>query len=131
MKVYLLDTNALLRFAYHPARLSVDAIAAFQEADALRFSIVNLWEIGLKLSTGGFRDLNVPGDWEEELVKSLAEQGISELPIQPRHCRRIQDLPFHHKDPFDRMLIAQALEGGFAVIGCDTQFDDYGVRRVW
>lgn len=131
MKSYLLDTNALLRFAYHPTRLTADAIAAFEEADSLRFSIVNFWEIGLKLSTGGFHDLAVPIDWEEDLLESLAEQGIVELPILPRHCRRIQDLPLHHRDPFDRMLIAQALESHLAVIGSDSQFDSYGVRRIW
>ncbi len=131
MKAFLLDTNALLRFAYHPARLTVRAIAAFEEADSLRYSIVNFREIGLKLSSGGFHDLAIPGDWEKDLVASLFEQGISELAITPRHCRRVQELPFHHKDPFDRMLIAQALVEGLDLIGSDAQFDDYGVRRVW
>lgn len=131
MKAFLLDTNALLRFAYHPARLTIHAIAAFEVADSLRFSVINLWEIGLKLSSGGFCDLTVPDDWDQTLTASLAEQGITELPILPRHCRRVQDLPFHHKDPFDRMLIAQALVEGLGVIGSDAQFDAYGVRRVW
>ena len=131
MKAFLLDTNALLRFAYHPARLTANAIAAFKGADSLRYSIVTFWEIGLKLSIGGFHDLAVPGDWERELVESLSKQGIAELPITPRHCRRVQDLSFHHKDPFDRMLIAQALVEGLDVIGSDGQFDAYGVRRVW
>ena len=53
------------------------------------------------------------------------------MPVQVGHCRRIQDLPAYHKDPFDRMLIAQALVEGLEVIGCDGQFDAYGVRRVW
>lgn len=131
MKAYLLDTNALLWFAYHPARLTASAIAAFEGADSLRYSIVNLWEIGLKLSAGGFRDLAISRAWEEDLVMSFAEQGIVELPIQPRHCRRVQDLPRHHKDPFDRMLIAQALVEGLDLIGSDAQFDAYGVRRIW
>ena len=69
--------------------------------------------------------MTVPGDWEEELVKSLAEQDITEHPILPRHFRRIQDLPAYHRDPFDRTLIAQALESELAVIGSDTQFDSY------
>ncbi len=131
MKAFLLDTNALLQFAYHPARLTTPAITAFEGASSLRFSVINLWEIGLKLSSGGFRDLTVPDDWDETLTASLAEQGIAELPILPRHCRRVQDLPFHHKDPFDRMLVAQALVEGLDVIGSDAQFDAYGVRRVW
>jgi PIN domain nuclease of toxin-antitoxin system len=131
VKRLLLDTNALLWFAYHPARLTSRGLQAFREADELRFSIVNLWEIGLKLSSGGFRDLAIPPDWHTELAESLVENGIVELPVLPRHCRRVQDLPFHHRDPFDRMLIAQALEEGLEVIGSDGQFDAYGVRRVW
>lgn len=131
MKRYLLDTNALLWIAYLPARLSPPAKKAFLGADELRYSVVNFWEVGLKLSKGGFPDLEVLAHWERDLVAGLEEHGITELKIEISHCRKIQDLPFHHQDPFDRMLIAQSLESGLAVIGSDDRFDDYGVERIW
>lgn len=68
---------------------------------------------------------------EVAIPVGLAEQGIAELPIRPIHCRRVQGLPFHYKDPFDRLLIAQALVEGLDVIECDAQLDTYGVRRIW
>ena len=73
----------------------------------------------------------MPADWDIALPGQLENQGIVRLPVEPQNCRMVQDLPFHHKDPFDRMLIAQALNGGFTVIGSDRIFDDYGVKRIW
>lgn len=123
----LLDTNALLWTLYAPIHLTPKAAEAYASADEVYASVVGPWEIALKLSRGGYHDLNVPKDWEQTLIK----QHIILLPIGLRHCRRIQDLPFHHKDPFDRMLIAQALVENLAVIGKDQAFDDYGVKRIW
>lgn len=123
----LLDTNALLWTLYAPTRLTTGAAAAYADADEVYVSIVSPWEIGIKLSRGGYHDLNVPDDWEQTLIK----EHITLLPMALRHCRRIQDLPFHHKDPFDRMLIAQALVEDLTVIGSDDAFDAYGVPRLW
>jgi PIN domain nuclease of toxin-antitoxin system len=127
----LTDTNALLWIACSPGRLTGRAKRAIADSDEVWFSIVNIWEIALKLSKGGFHDIDVVTDWSRMLVPRLLDEGFRLLPIQVEHCRRIQTLPFHHKDPFDRMLIAQALEEKLEVIGCDEQFDAYGVRRVW
>jgi PIN domain nuclease of toxin-antitoxin system len=131
MRRCLIDTNALLCALYAPARLSAKAAAAYQEADELYCSILTPWEIGLKLSRGGFHDLEVPQDWETGMERELGNAGIRLVPVEMKHCRMIQDLPFHHKDPFDRMLLAQALERGLEVIGSDEVFDSYGVRRIW
>jgi len=132
MRSCLLDTMTILWMAFEPHKLGRRAAGVLQEeGTGLRYSIASLWEVGIKMGGGGYREFVLPDDWEVSIPEGLAEQGIEELPILPRHCRRIQDLPFHHKDPFDRMLIAQALEEGLDVIGCDGQFDAYGVRRVW
>lgn len=130
MKI-LLDTNALLWSSYAPARLTKKATEAFMAADELCFSVLSPWEIALKFSWGGFHGLEVPEDWEKTLVQGLLREGYRFIALEVAHCRRIQDLPFHHKDPFDRMLIAQALVEDLTVIGSDDRFDDYGVKRIW
>ncbi len=127
----LTDTNALLWTAYAPQFLTSKARAALESAEQRFYSIINLWEIALKISRGGFDDLEVPDDWEKSLVPSLHANGFGIVSLTVPHCRMIQDLPFHHKDPFDRMLIAQALVEKLEVVGSDERFDDYGVTRVW
>jgi PIN domain nuclease of toxin-antitoxin system len=127
----LLDTNALLRAAYAPGKLTAKAEEAFIEADRVLVSVVSLWEIGLKLSRGGFHGLKVPDDWNASLVAWMMEQRIETIGIEVADCRTIQVLPFHHKDPFDRMMIAQCLRLDCNVISTDDKFDLYGIRRVW
>lgn len=127
----LIDTNALLWTFYAPSRLTKKAAAAILAADEIYYSILSPWEIGLKFSRGGYHDLKIPTDWEKTLIGVLEHEGYKLVQVEISHCRLIQDLPFHHKDPFDRMLIAQALVGNLTVIGSDEMFDAYGVTRVW
>jgi len=127
----LLDTNALLWACCAPDRLTKKATAAFLEADEVYFSILSPWEVALKFSRGGFHGINVPQDWEQILIPGLLREGYRFLPLELSHCRQVQDLPFHHKDPFDRMLIAQALVENLSVISSDDHFDLYGVKRLW
>jgi len=126
----LFDTHAFLWWSLAARKVPPTVLDALDSADEVFLSPVSLWEIGLKASGKGF-DFHLPGDWETVLPAHAAKYQVSWLPISPHHCRRIQDLPFHHKDPFDRMLIAQALVENFSVIGCDDRFEDYGVTRVW
>lgn len=126
----LFDTQAFLWWCLVAPKVTPAALAALDEAEQVFLSPVTLWEIGLKGSGKGF-DFHLPNDWETVLPAHAERYQVSWLPIAPRHCRLIQDLPFHHRDPFDRMLIAQALQGDFTVIGCDRIFEDYGVKRVW
>jgi PIN domain nuclease of toxin-antitoxin system len=132
MKRYLLDTMTILWTAFEPENVSRRAASALLDESAeIHYSISSLWEIGTKMGGRGYREFVLPDDWEVVIPDGLMRQRILPLSITPRHCRRIQDLPFHHRDPFDRMLIAQALEEEFDVIGSDKQFDDYGVKRIW
>jgi PIN domain nuclease of toxin-antitoxin system len=127
----LLDTNALLWAAYAPDKLTPKAEGHYASADQIFVSMVSLWEIGLKMSRGGFVKLAIPSDWDKLLWQWMRDQDFRIIGVELEHCRAIQDLPFYHKDPFDRMLIAQALQEKCAVIGSDEHFDAYGVQRIW
>lgn len=132
MKRCLLDTMAVLWMALRPDLLGENAAAKLADPDSdLVYSVVSLWEIGIKMSGKGFEEFELPDDWDVALPEQLEMQGIVRLEIAPKNCRVLQDLPFHHKDPFDRMLIAQALQGDFTVIGTDKIFEQYGVKRLW
>ena len=129
---YLLDTMTVLWMAVSPQRLSPKARAVLlDEKAAIRFTIVNLWEIGIKMSVGGYPDFQVPRDWERAIPDGLRSQGFEMLAVEPTDCRRIETLPFHHRDPFDRMIVAQALARDLQVLGTDERFDAYGVDRIW
>ena len=126
----LLDTHALLWMVLNDPRLSHRARSAIEHAEGLVYSVASFWEVALKLSKGGF-DIELPERWDEELIAELREIGSVRLEIQPAHCRRLQDLPLRHNDPFDRMLIAQADAESLAVITVDRRFKKYRVKVVW
>ena len=69
--------------------------------------------------------------YEEFIDLALNRYGFKVLPILPTHAARLIGLPFHHKDPFDRMLVAQALCEQIAVVNADAQLDAYGIARIW
>ena len=68
---------------------------------------------------------------ERFILNELQEYIIQHLPIHFQHIIKINSLPSHHRDPFDRLLAAQSLIEGFAILSCDKAFDDYGVKRIW
>jgi PIN domain nuclease of toxin-antitoxin system len=132
MERYLLDTMAVLWMGFLPENLPKLASKILSDPAAdLSYSMVSLWEIGLKLGSGGYREFALPDDWEVQIPRRLEEQGFARIKLAPMDCRLIQNLPFHHRDPFDRMIIAQSMNGNFTVVGSDRIFDDYGVKRVW
>jgi PIN domain nuclease of toxin-antitoxin system len=123
----LLDTHAFLWWTQDGPRLSSRARRAIARGECF-LSIASCWEIAIKVSLGGLR-------FDRPLSRFFAEQlpatGVSLLPVQLRHVMRVSELPFHHRDPFDRMLAAQAQEEGLRIVSCDSSFDAYGVERVW
>ena len=127
----LLDTNAFLRVLLCEDAVPRIAANAYRGAEAVYCSTVNYWEIALKLGRGGYRDLDVPEDWETVFPRACERQRIDFLPVQPAHCRAVQDLPYHHRDPFDRMLVAQAHLESLSVMSSDEALDDYGIHRIW
>jgi PIN domain nuclease of toxin-antitoxin system len=117
----LIDSNALIWMAGQPAILSPEARRALQDPDNDRFvSIASIWEITIKVSRG---KLVLPGKLEAAVDGMAA--GL--LSITLAHVDRVGSLPFHHRDPFDRMIIAQAMEEGLTIVTRDRHFQAYGV----
>ena len=92
------------------------------------FSLASLWEIGIKASLGKLRFPRSITEYYEALVEQFA---LKPLAIEAAHIERTVNLPWHHRNPFDRLLIGQALEEDLAVICGDSRFDTYGCRRIW
>jgi PIN domain nuclease of toxin-antitoxin system len=86
------------------------------------------WELAIKISIGKYK-LNEP--FESFLDRGIIQNGFQILPIEPRHAAELTTLPFHHRDPFDRLIIAQAIIEQIPVISADIAFDDYSVKRLW
>lgn len=117
----LLDSNAYLWAIMRPTELSSAARRAIENPDNERFvSVVSLWELAIKASIG---KLELPDDFAsgvEHLEASL-------LPLAVQHIERLRVLPLHHRDPFDRALVAQALTNNLTIVTRDRRFDAYGV----
>lgn len=121
----LLDTHALIWMASDPGRLSKAAAEAIADPDNdLYVSAVSGWEIAIKRARGRLRFPDVGGSMIEALR-------LVELPVTLRHASEVGDLPGHHRDPFDRMLIAQARVEDLALVSCDEAFTAYEVRVHW
>jgi PIN domain nuclease of toxin-antitoxin system len=125
----LLDTHAFLWWVGAGRTLSRRARSAIGSGRNECFvSIATAWEIAIKVSLGSLR---VEGSLDRFLPDQIAANGFQPLPIDLRHAARVATLPFHHRDPFDRLLVAQALEEELAVVTADPVFAEYGVKRVW
>ncbi|MBL8290644.1 MAG: type II toxin-antitoxin system VapC family toxin [Bryobacterales bacterium] len=123
----LLDTHAFLWAISSDSRLSSQAVAAFEEGELL-LSAASVWEIVTKYQIGR---LELPSPPSEFLPEHFERNAIGLLPILPRHVFRLERLPLQHKDPFDRILVAQALEEGLAILTNDPQIAAYGAPTVW
>lgn len=121
----LLDTNVLLWWLHQPARLT-DPVrdAVTNPTTRVRVSVVSGWEIAIKLS---IRKLEAPPDVGAWLPAALLSHRFLTLPIELRHVVEVEHLPFHHADPFDRLLIAQARVDGLTIATGDPQLQPYGV----
>ena len=116
----LLDTHALLWFLADDSRLSRHADAAIKAPDTgVLVSVVSRWGITIKAGPGK-RTVDEP--FEETIAGRLADERINVLPVEIRHLAALRPLPHHHRDPFDRMLVAQALAEGVPVVTRDAQF---------
>jgi PIN domain nuclease of toxin-antitoxin system len=125
----LLDTCAFIWLTQEPEKLSAAAQAAINDSlNSLVFSHASAWEIHLKHNAGKLVLPEPPRQW---IPRQLEEWRISELPIRFGAIQRTSDLPGIHRDPFDRLLVAQALEDGFRIVSPDHYFPDYGVPVVW
>jgi PIN domain nuclease of toxin-antitoxin system len=125
----LLDTHALIWMSSQPQRLSPTAAVLLEnENNAVFASMVSFWEMAIKISLG---KLDLGTDWMERLQGFMQDNAVSNLPMRPHHCTALASLPFHHRDPFDRMLIAQAQGEKLALVSRDGGFGEYDVEVVW
>ena len=125
----LLDTQAFLWFVLNDARLSPTArTLLIDPANELLLSPASYWEIAIKVSIGKYQ---VPGSFKDFMDRQIAVNQLSILPITVAHATVVASLPFHHRDPFDRLLIAQALTENVPLVSSDAIVDAYGVTRLW
>ena len=124
----LLDTSCFLWFIAGSERLSIDARNFIVDSNnELLLSVASLWEIVIKVSIGKL-DLFQP--FGELIPTQLQNNGIVVLPIELKHLSTLIELPFHHRDPFDRLIIAQGVAEGLPVISSDTNFQKYNVEVI-
>jgi len=125
----LLDTQAFLWLDADKGKLSAAAVTACSDRqNALWLSVASACEIQIKLALGKLR-------LQRSLAGTIADQqaanGLQILPVELAHVVELESLPFHHKDPFDRLLIAQGKHLGWQIVSVDPQFKAYGVSLVW
>jgi len=124
----LLDTHAFLWFVIGDSRLSRPARRALEADEAeLILSAASVWELAIKASLGR---LTLPAS-VEEYIAGKVESGFGVLSVDWTHAAAVEKLPRHHRDPFDRLLVAQALAENLPVVTGDPAFRGYGVKVVW
>ena len=125
----LLDTHTMYWYIEGDPQLSATARTLIQEAsNEVLISPSSYWEIAIKVSLGKWQ-LNRP--YEDFMDIGLKQYGFLILPILPAHTARLISMTFHHKDPIDRLLLAQALVEKMPIVSADVQLDGYGVTRIW
>lgn len=126
---FLLDSHTLIWAVNDPTKLSRTAEAILLDPNNVRLlSPASYWEMAIKVALGKL-PLTMP--YRPWMEKAIADLRLEILPITLDHAERVATLPFHHKDPFDRMLAAQSLADGVPLLSGDVVFDAYGVNRTW
>jgi PIN domain nuclease of toxin-antitoxin system len=125
----LLDTHALLWFLLDDPQLSAAAKALIiDSANDIEISPASYWEIAIKISIGKYY---LPESLEDFFERELATNAFRILAIEPRHVVPLTSLPFYHRDPFDRLLVAQAIVESIPIVSSDPVLDNYPVTRLW
>ena len=136
----MVDTHGLLYALLSPERLSVRARAVFQDrATVLVWSVASTWEVVIKVRTGR---LDLGGEPATVLAEQVQRLGMRVIPVEQAHALRVASLPDirwvdstgtqrRHADPFDRLLVAQALVENLPIMTADEHFDRYPIERVW
>ena len=127
---YLLDTSAFLWYVNNDKELSVVAKNLVSDSNmTLYLSLASIWELAIKANLG--RGLVLHEPFPNFIDGQLRTNRFQLLRISIAHLKRVHDLPLHHRDPFDRLVIAQSQVENIPVISSDAAFDQYPVQRVW
>lgn len=122
---YLIDTQALLWAADDADRLGSEAVSILADPlNSVYISMGSLWEISIKASIG---KLEIP----ESFFRQVFASGYLKLSLEVEHLQRYRELPLHHRDPFDRLLVAQAQVEGLRIISDDSALSGYEVETIW
>jgi PIN domain nuclease of toxin-antitoxin system len=125
----LMDTQAIIWFAENNPQLSVNARSMIENDDNECFvSMASFWEISIKMSLG---KLNINNLTLSQFLDEVTENGFLTLDIRPDHVVENEKLPLFHRDPFDRLIIAQAISENMVIISSDVAFDLYPIHRIW
>ncbi|MCG5058646.1 MAG: type II toxin-antitoxin system VapC family toxin [Limnoraphis sp. WC205] len=127
MSAFLLDTHAFIWLTENDSSLPNDLRVMIDTADLVYLSIASLWEIAIKLKIG---KLSLQRSYET-IGSAIDTSDILMLPISFADTVQVRNLPLHHGDPFDRMLISQAINHSLVIISTDSKFDAYSVQRMW
>ena len=126
---YLIDTYTLLWIVTDSPKLSDRAKTLYLNPEnKIIISLASIWELAIKSS---LNKLTLEKPLEEFIDEHIKGNDIQILNIELPHILRIEKLPFHHRDPFDRLIISQQIENNLPVIGSDKEFDQYGIKRIW
>ena len=125
----LLDTHAFLWFVLNDAQLSSKAKTLIEDSsNDILISPASYWEIAIKVS---HKKLDLFATFDDFMRRGITGNDFEILPIEPKHAAIVATLPLHHKDPFDRLLIAQALAEAIPLVSTDSAIDPYSVQRLW
>ena len=128
MKV-LLDTHTFLWFVLDDPQLSLPAKTLVEDpANDVFVSPASFWEVAIKVRLG---KLDLHGPYDDFMHRGIVGNEFAILPIEPRHTSLLTTLPFHHRDPFDRLLVSQAKVENMPIVSADEVLDAYGVQRQW
>lgn len=123
----LIDTHTFIWFVRNDAQLPAKTKKIIETADAVLFSVASVWEMAIKFSLGKL-DLQRPFS---KVFDDIAQRGIELLHLTQEDFEQVAQLPFHHRDPFDRILIAQAATRRIPIVSRDEAFDAYTIPRLW
>lgn len=125
----LLDTHTIIWYYDGDTKLSAHARSQIDDPSNTKFvSPASYWEIAIKLGNG---KLSLTEPYPDFVQHAILDNGFSILPIEFRHTSELVTLPKHHGDPFDRLLVAQAIVESLPVISIDPKLDPYPIRRIW
>ena len=125
----LLDTHAFLWFILNDPQLSSTAKTLIEDpANDIEISPASYWEIAIKIGLGKY---SLPGPYQLFMESQIAINDFQILPIEPKHTGILTSLPPHHKDPFDRLLVAQAMKENIPLVSGDATLDKYPIQRLW
>ena len=125
---FLIDTHTFLWFIEDSPQLSVEAKNLLESDADILLSVASLWEMAIKVSIS---KLSLPDAYDSFIPQQVAANDIEILPISLAHLGIVATLPFHHRDPFDRLIIAQGMVEKIEIISTDAVFDTYPIKRLW